>query len=98
LAAHRDAEGIPNANKIVPLNIISVPAGARLTVDGKDGGITPALVNLSVGTHTVDLGKEGFAPATTPVDIKADEMPGGSVPIELGASRRTPSSCATVRF
>jgi len=84
LAAHRDAEGIPSANKIVPLNIISVPAGAKLTVDGKDAGITPALVNLTVGTHTVDLSKEGFAPATTPFDIKADEMPGGSVTIELG--------------
>ena len=84
LAAHRDAEGIPSANKIVPLKIISVPAAAKLTVDGKDEGITPALVNLTVGTHKVDLSKEGFAPATTPVDIKADEMPGGSITIELG--------------
>ena len=84
LAAHRDAEGIPSANKVVPLKIISVPAGAKLTVDEKDEGITPALVNLTVGTHKVDLNKDGFAPATTPVDIKADEMPGGSITIELG--------------
>lgn len=84
LAAHRDAEGLPNANKIVPLKIISVPAGAKLIVDGKDEGITPALVNLPVGTHQVDLSKEGFAPATTPVDVKPDEMAGGSITIELG--------------
>jgi len=84
LVAHRDAEGIPSANKVVPLKIISVPDGAKLIVDGKDEGITPALVNLTVGTHKVDLIKAGFAPATTPVDIKADEMPGGSITIELG--------------
>jgi hypothetical protein len=81
LAAHRDAEGIPSANKVVPLKIISVPAGAKLTVDEKDEGITPTLANLTVGTHKVDLNKDGFAPATTPVDIKADEMPGGSITI-----------------
>ena len=84
LVAHRDAEGIPSANKVVPLKIISVPDGAKLIVDGKDEGITPALVNLTVGTHKVDLSKAGFAPATTSVDIKADQMPGGSITIELG--------------
>jgi hypothetical protein len=84
LSAHRDAEGIPNALKVVPLKIVSVPAGAKLVVDGKDDGITPALVNLTVGTHKVDLSKDGFAPASTPVDIKPDEMPGGSITIELG--------------
>jgi hypothetical protein len=84
LSAHRDAEGIPNALKIVPLKIVSVPAGAKLVVDGKDEGITPALVNLTVGTHKVDLSKDGFASASTPVDIKPDEMAGGSITIELG--------------
>ena len=81
LAAHRDAEGIPSANKVVPLKIISVPAGAKLTVDEKDEGVTPALVNLTVGTHKVDLHKDGFAPATTPAF-----RPG------LAASRNPPTS------
>jgi PEGA domain len=84
LSAHKGAEGVPNATKVVPLKIISVPAGAKLKVDGQDEGITPALVNLSVGQHTVELSKDGFAPATSPVDIKADEMAGGSITIELG--------------
>lgn len=84
LAAHRDAEGIPNALKVVPLKIMSVPEGAKLRVDGHDEGITPALVNLTVGTHQVELAKDGLATATTPVDIKPDEMPGGSITIELG--------------
>jgi hypothetical protein len=84
LIAHRSAEGIPNATNVVPLKIISVPAGAKLTVDGQDEGMAPALVNMTVGTHSVVLSKEGFATATTPVEIKPDEMPGGSVTIELG--------------
>jgi len=84
LLAHHDAEGIPNATKVVPLKIISVPPGAKLKVDGRDEGIAPALANMTVGTHTVELSKDGFATATTTVEIKPDEMPGASVTIELG--------------
>ena len=84
LQAHRDAEGIPNATKVVPLKIISVPPGAKLKVDGRDEGMAPALANMTVGTHTVELSKDGFATDTTTVEIKPDEMPGGSVTIELG--------------
>jgi hypothetical protein len=64
--------------------IMSVPAGATLKVDRQDRGATPALVNLIVGTHVLELSKDGFAPATSPVDIKPDEMEGGSITIELG--------------
>lgn len=84
LVARRDAEGIPNATKLVPLKIISVPAGAKLIVDGEDEGITPATVNMKVGTHQLTLAKDGFASASTPVEIKPDEMPGGSITVELG--------------
>lgn len=84
LSAHKGAEGLPNATKVVPLKIISVPPGAKLKVDGQDEGITPALVNLSVGSHTVELSKEGYAPTTSPVDVRPEEMAGGSITIELG--------------
>jgi PEGA domain len=90
LAANRDAQGIPNAAKVVPLKIISVPAGARLKVDGQDQGITPALANLTVGPHTLELSKDDFATATSPIDVKPDEMEGGSITIELaGLSQDT---------
>jgi hypothetical protein len=41
-----------------------------------------------VGTHTLDLAKQGYAPGTTPVEITSDELPGGSVTIELGGLSR----------
>jgi hypothetical protein len=76
------------AGKTVSLTIISVPPGADLKVDGHDSGRTPALVKLAVGTHTVDLAKEGYAPGSTPVEITTDELPGGSITIELGGLSR----------
>jgi hypothetical protein len=77
------------------VKIVSVPAGAKLAIDGQDEGITPALVNLTVGTRKVEVSKNDFATATTPVDIKPDEMPSGSsVTIELGGCRSTRSNYA----
>jgi PEGA domain len=90
LAANRDAQGVPNATKVIPLKIISVPAGAKLKVDGQEQGITPVLANLTVGTHTLELSKDDFATATSPIDVKPDEMEGGSITIELaGLSQDT---------
>ena len=74
--------------KIIPLRVISVPPGAALRVDGVDSGITPVMVRLSVGTHQLDLIKEGYAPGNTSVDVTADELPGGSITIELGGLSR----------
>ena len=65
-----------------------MPPGANLKVDGVDAGITPVMVRLSVGTHQLDLTKEGYAPGTTPVDVTPDELPGGSITIELGSISR----------
>jgi hypothetical protein len=77
-----------SAGKAVPLRILSVPAGAKLKVDGQDSGITPVMVRLTVGTHQLDLTKEGFAPGNTPLDVTADELPGGSITVELGGLSR----------
>jgi len=74
--------------KTVPLRIISVPAGAALKVDGKDSGITPVLVRFTVGSHQLELTKEGYAPGGTPLDVAADELPGGSITVELGGLSR----------
>jgi hypothetical protein len=70
--------------KTVAVRIISVPPGASLKVDGKDVGITPVMVRFAVGTHQLDLTKEGYAPGKTPLDITPDELPGGSITVELG--------------
>jgi PEGA domain len=72
------------AGKVIPLKIISVPAGAKFKVDGEDAGMTPKLVDFTIGTHTLEFNKEGYAASTTPLEVGADELPGGSVNVELG--------------
>jgi hypothetical protein len=46
------------------------------------------MVRLTVGTHQLDLVKEGYAPGATAVDVTADELPGGSITVELGGLSR----------
>ena len=84
LVARNDSSGVPTSLKTVPLKVISVPPTASLKVDGRDVGITPITVPLGIGNHTLSFSKEGYATGSTPVDIKADEAPGGSITFELG--------------
>jgi hypothetical protein len=72
------------AGKTIPLRVISVPPGANFKVDGQDEGVTPKLVDFTIGTHTIEFSKEGYATGSTPLDVGADELPGGSVSFELG--------------
>jgi hypothetical protein len=84
LTAHNDASGVPTSLKTIALKIESVPAGAKLKVDGQDSGTTPKVVDLLVGNHLLEFSKEGYATSSTPLDIKPDEAPGGTITIELG--------------
>jgi PEGA domain len=84
LVARNDASGVPTSLKIIPLKIISVPAGARLKIDGQEVGMTPYSANLRVGSHTLDFSKEGYATGNTPLEVAPDELPGGSIPFDLG--------------
>ncbi len=83
ISAHNNG-GVPVSLKTIPMTVISMPAGASLKVDGKDEGLTPAKINVGVGTHQLELRKEGFAVGTTPVEVAPDEAPGGSITITLG--------------
>jgi len=80
----RNNGGVPASLKTIPVTVISVPAGASLKVDGKDEGITPTKINVATGAHQLELKKEGFAVATTPLEVAPDEAPGGSITITLG--------------
>lgn len=80
----RNNEGAPIAVKTIPMTVISVPPGANLKVDSEDEGLTPATINISAGTHQLTLAKEGYAVATTPLEVAPDEAPGGSITITLG--------------
>jgi hypothetical protein len=87
LSAKKDMLTAPKA-KTVSLKIISTPPGANLKVDGLDAGMTPRIVNLTVGTHNLEFSKEGYATGSTPVEIAQDELPGGSISFDLGGLSR----------
>jgi PEGA domain len=72
------------AGKTIPLRVISVPPGATFKVDGEDAGVTPKMVDFTIGSHTLDFSMEGYASGSTPLEVSADELPGGSVSFELG--------------
>ncbi len=87
LSAKKDMLSAATA-KTVGLKIVSVPPGASLKIDGQMAGLTPFLANLTVGTHDLELTKEGYAIGRTSVKIAPDELPGGSISIELGGLSR----------
>jgi PEGA domain len=74
--------------KTIPLKIISVPSGALLKIDGSEAGMTPVIVRFTVGMHQLDLTKEGYSDGHTPIDVTNDELPGGSITVELGGLSR----------
>lgn len=83
------ASGIPVrvtllAGKTIPLRVNSVPMGANFKVDGEDAGATPKLIDFTIGSHTLEFSKEGYATGSTALEVSADELPGGSVSFELG--------------
>lgn len=87
LSAKKDMLATPGA-KTIPLKILSVPPGAKLKVNGQDAGTTPVMVKLTVGDHNLELTKEGYAPGGTPLEVTPDELPGGSITVELGGLSR----------
>jgi hypothetical protein len=87
LSAKKDMLISPGA-KTIPLKVVSVPPGARLKVDGQDAGTTPVRVRFAVGMHALDLTKEGYAPGSTPMEVTPEELPGGSITVELGGLSR----------
>lgn len=60
--------------------ITPTPIDARVFVDGKDRGAGPMTVEgLSVGTHTVEVRKDGYVVARQTVDVVAHEIARSSV-------------------
>jgi eukaryotic-like serine/threonine-protein kinase len=52
--------------QVVSMNVSSDPAGAAIYVDGKDTAkVTPAVISLEKGNHTVLVRKAGFLDETT---------------------------------
>jgi hypothetical protein len=66
----------------IKMHISSVPAGASVKVDSEDSGVTPEVLPITVGTHTLVFSKEGYATASTPVEVAESSLPDG-VSIDL---------------
>jgi hypothetical protein len=63
-----------------------VPQGAALKVDGQDQGVTPKLVELTVGKHELQFSREGFSGGRFPLEVAPDDASGGSVTYELSTA------------
>jgi hypothetical protein len=62
----------PDANVI--LTITSEPPGAGISVDGKEGGITPKNLNLTAGEHTVQIGGDSLEYWTNRYSFKPGQI------------------------
>jgi len=72
--------------KAISLTVNSVPQGANVKVDGVVAGVTPKIVQVTPGKHMLEFSKEGFSNGHFPLEITPDDVSGGSVSYELGAS------------
>jgi hypothetical protein len=78
-------EDVTTATRSVSITVNSTPPGATLAVDGTAVGVTPKMISVEPGHHTLVITKEGFASGTIPLDIGRDDASGGTVNFELGA-------------
>ncbi len=65
----------------------SVPAGARVILDGRDVGSTPTQIEVSPGPHTVELSAAGYDPFSQAVEI--DRGTTQSLRLRLSSSLQT---------
>lgn len=70
----------------ISVTVNSVPQGATLKVDGTEAGVTPKIIQVSPGKHMLEFSKDGFNSGHFPLEVTADDAPGGSVSYELGTS------------
>lgn len=66
----------------IRMNITSVPPGANVKLDSQPSGSTPQVLPIAPGKHLLEFTKEGYATASTPVEVAAS-TPAGAVDIEL---------------
>lgn len=64
------------------------PAGARVSLNGRDVGTTPTTVRaVPFGTHTLRVARDGYASAERRISLTASQ-PSQSVTVELEAGKR----------
>jgi hypothetical protein len=73
-------------SKVISLTVNSTPQGAMLNLDGIEVGTTPRMISVGVGKHVLMFSKEGFTAGKFPLEISRDDLSGGTVNYEIGAS------------
>jgi len=79
-------EDAAKTQKSVTLTVNSTPQGAMLKLDGIEAGVTPRLITVGTGKHSLAFTKDGFTVGTFPLEISPNDVSGGSVSFELGAA------------
>ncbi len=72
--------------RAITLTVNSSPQGALLKVDGTEAGVTPRLITIGPGKHTLSFSKEGFKAGDFPLEIGQNDVSGGTISYELGAA------------
>jgi hypothetical protein len=68
----------------------STPSGARVSVDGKDAGATPATIReLAAGSYTVRVTRDGYRPVERRVSITSGR-PAQALSVTLDRARGAP--------
>jgi formylglycine-generating enzyme required for sulfatase activity len=65
------------------VTVESVPAGARVAVDGREVGVTPMTTNIDAGSYTLTLNAEGYRPWESSIQVVAN-TPQRIGPVQLG--------------
>ena len=78
--------GASNTSRTVSITVNSVPQGALFSLDGKEVGTTPKIVDVGIGNHVLNFSKEGFNTGKFPLEITSRDVSGGSVSYELGSA------------
>ncbi|HVZ16749.1 MAG TPA: PEGA domain-containing protein, partial [Terriglobales bacterium] len=66
----------------IKMSITSEPSGASVKLDSQASGVTPQILAIAPGKHTVEFSKEGYETASTSVEI-AENAPPGTLNLEL---------------
>ena len=75
------------------LSLNSMPLDAKITIDGKEHGLTPRNINdLIVGSHKVKISKSGYIDASFDVVIKEGETTEHTVTLQRAAQNSSNNS------
>lgn len=80
------------------IKITTTPVDAEVSVDGNFVGTTPATLNLSPGTHTIELRKQGFTTWKRDLLVQADTPATINLTLEPTASARESSTTISGRL